>query len=219
MDKLSHVQIFAVWALPILFAITLHEVAHGWVANKLGDSTAKMLGRLTINPLKHIDIVGTIIIPAVLLFLGGFIFGWAKPVPVNYKNLGNPRRDMALVAAAGPFSNLVMAIFWTLLIKAGIILMQKDSNAGLWLTYTGQAGLTINLILMTLNLIPIPPLDGSRVVESLLPPTLANSYRHIEPFGFFILLGLLYFGILNVLILPPVVAIREFLLALFGLNL
>ncbi len=218
MDKLSHAQLFAVWALPILFAITLHEVAHGWVANKLGDSTAKMLGRLTINPLKHIDIVGTVIVPAILLFLGGFIFGWAKPVPVNYKNLKNPRRDMALVAAAGPLSNLAMALFWTLMIKAGILLLQHQSQAGLWLTYTGQAGLTINLILMTLNLLPIPPLDGSRVVESLLPPTLAYSYRKIEAFGFFILLALLYFGILNLLVLPPVVAIREYILTLFGLN-
>ena len=129
MDKLSHAQLFAIWALPILFAITLHEVAHGWVAYKLGDSTAKMLGRLTINPLKHIDLVGTIIVPGILLFFGGFIFGWAKPVPVNYKNLKNPRRDMALVAAAGPLSNLLMAIFWTLMIKVGIILMQTIRRA------------------------------------------------------------------------------------------
>lgn len=218
MDKLSLAQTFAVWTIPVLFAITLHEVSHGWVANKLGDHTAKMLGRLTINPIKHIDPVGTIIVPAILLFLGGFIFGWAKPVPVNYRNLNNPRRDMALVAAAGPLSNLLMAIFWTAMIKLGITLLQQGYQPGLWLTYTGQAGLMINLILMTLNLLPIPPLDGSRVVESLLPPQLAIGYSKLEPFGFFILLGLLYVGVLGMFILPPVVAIRSFLLTLFGLG-
>lgn len=218
MDRLTLAQTFAVWALPVIFAITLHEVSHGWVALKLGDTTAKMLGRLTINPIKHIDIVGTIIVPAILLFVGGFIFGWAKPVPVNYNNLKNPRRDMALVAAAGPVSNLLMAIFWAGIIKVGIILMQHHAQAGPWLAYTGQAGLMINLILMTLNLIPIPPLDGSRVIESFLPPSLAIGYSKLEPYGFFILLGLLYFGILGMFILPPVVYVRGIILTVFGLG-
>src|SRR5262249_49624292 len=158
------------WALPILFAITLHEVAHGWVAYKRGDNTAFLAGRISLNPLKHIDLLGTIILPSLLLLTSGFMFGWAKPVPVDIRQLKNPRWDAALVAAAGPLSNLAMALFWAGLSKLGLLwvaylkLHHGNLDYGLWLFLMGQAGITINLFLLLLNLIPIPPLDGSRVV-------------------------------------------------------
>ena len=215
MNQFSVPQMFAIWTLPVIFAITVHEVAHGWVANKFGDPTAKLLGRLTLNPIKHIDILGTVIIPAILLLLSsGFIFGWAKPVPVNYNNLKRPKRDMAFVAAAGPFANLLMAIIWVLIAKLGI-LIGKD-NVGFWFYYMGHAGVMINLVLMVLNLIPIPPLDGSRVVTSFLSPTAAATYNKLESWGFFILLALLALGLLTYILAPPVLLIRHFLVSIFG---
>ncbi len=217
-QNLSKIQLFAVWVLPVLFAITIHEVAHGWVASKLGDKTALMMGRITLNPIKHIDPIGTIVVPAILLFLGGFIFGWAKPVPVNWNNLRNPRRDMALVAAAGPVTNFLMAIIWAAILKIGIILTQQDMSWAIALVYMGQAGIWINLILMVLNLIPIPPLDGSRVMASFLSPKAAYAYSRIEPYGFFIILGLLAFGILGFILLPPVRFLFTMIIAAFGIQ-
>ena len=193
----------AVWALPVLFAITLHEVAHGWVASKLGDSTAKMLGRLSLNPIKHIDPIGTIVVPLVMVLVSGFAFGWAKPVPVNMNNLNNPRKDMAIVAMAGPLANVAMAIFWVIFLKL-VTLLVSDHNIAKGLMAMGQAGIIINLFLFIFNLFPIPPLDGSKVLSGFLPRSATLIMDKIEPYGFFIIIGLLYFGILGAVMNPIV---------------
>ncbi len=223
MQELNLIQEVAVWALPVLFAITMHEVAHGWVAKQLGDPTAMMLGRLTLNPLKHIDPVGTILVPLTLIviskFTGGglFIFGWAKPVPVTAENLHHPKRDMALVEAAGPTANLIMAILWALIMKLVYVLPSGMLSLALPLTYMAGAGIAINLLLMVLNLLPIPPLDGSRVVAGLLPDTLAWKYSRIEQYGLIILLGLMVTGILGMIIWPPVTILQGMIYRMFGI--
>lgn len=192
----------AVWSLPVLFAITIHEVAHGWVASKLGDNTAKMLGRLTLNPFKHIDPIGTVLVPlAMVLLQTGFVFGWAKPVPVNMRNLNSPRKDMAIVAAAGPISNLIMAVFWVFVFKLGSSVI-TDPNIAKGIMAMGQAGIMINLILFVFNLLPIPPLDGSKVLSGIVPSSVSAIMDKIEPYGLFIVIGLLYFGVLNAIITP-----------------
>lgn len=203
-QQFNTLQIIAVWVLPVLFAITVHEVAHGWVASKLGDKTALMMGRLTLNPARHIDPIGTIIVPGLLLILGGFIFGWAKPVPIDWHKLKNPRRDIALVAIAGPLANICMAIMWAITVKLALFLLNHKFPGGEAIFYMGKAGITINLMLAVLNMLPIPPLDGSRIISSLLPPTLSQQFNRLEPFGFFVLLALLALGILPYLIAPPV---------------
>lgn len=197
--KFTHLQQFAIWVLPVLFAITLHEVAHGWVASLRGDPTAKTLGRLTINPFKHIDLIGTVIVPAFLFFFGGFIFGWAKPVPVDWHRLKHPRLDMAIVALAGPFANFLMALGWAVFGKLGTTV---PGDPGLLMFYMGKAGIFINIMLMVLNLIPIPPLDGSRVFTSFLPRKATPYLALLEPFGFIILLLLLMTGILGAFLIP-----------------
>jgi len=212
MQEMSIIQQIAIFALPVLFAITVHEVAHGWMAKKLGDSTAMMLGRLTLNPLKHIDPVGTIIVPLVMSVTGGFLFGWAKPVPVNWSNLKNPKRDMALVAIAGPAVNLLMALIWALIIKIGFLLGVSFSWLATPLIAMGQAGILINILLMVLNLIPLPPLDGGRVMTGLLPEPLARKYSRIEPYGFKIFLGLFLLGYVGVNYWPPLGAVMMGLL-------
>ena len=199
MLDLSLVQKISIWVVPVILGITVHEVAHGYIARKLGDNTAFMLGRLTLNPIKHIDPMGTILIPGMLLLLqAGFIFGYAKPVPINWKNLGHPKRDMALVAVAGPVANLLMAFGWALLLRLGVML----GGNGLALVYMGIAGISINGILMVLNLLPLPPLDGGRVLTGLLPGPLAYKFSRIEPYGFFILIGLLVTGVLGAVMWP-----------------
>ncbi len=216
MANLTLLQKIAIWVLPVLFAITVHEVAHGWVANKLGDPTAKMLGRLTLNPIKHIDPIGTIIVPALLLWIGGFVFGWAKPVPVTWNNLKHPKRDMILVAAAGPMANLIMALIWAGVMKIGTVIAPSTAWLGIPLAYMGQAGIIINLVLMIVNLIPIPPLDGGRVVSGLLPGRLAYYYDRVEPFGFLIIVLLLATGLLKYIISPPVLGLWRVILKIFG---
>jgi Zn-dependent protease len=223
MSNLPHlVQTIAIWAIPVLFAITVHEVAHGWMASKLGDKTAFIMGRLTLNPLKHIDPMGTIIVPVLLLIFsttfGGspIIFGWAKPVPVSYANLNNPKRDMALVAVAGPASNLLMAIFWAIIVKLAYIFAAFTSISQIFILM-GQAGILINLVLMILNLVPIPPLDGSRILAGLLPRNMVRKYYRLEPYGFIILLVLLVSGILGRIIFPLVVGMFHLIIKVFGL--
>lgn len=212
------VQKVAVWALPILFAITVHEVAHGWVAKRLGDPTAMMLGRLTLNPMKHVDPIGTFLVPFALMLMHLPIFGWAKPVPVTWENLRHPKRDMALVAAAGPVANLLMALMWAGLMRIGL---EIGSGEMAWLgrplAYMGFAGIEINIVLMVLNLLPLPPLDGGRVLAGVLPGPLSWKLSRIEPYGFFILLGLLWTGLLSYVLNPPIEGLIKLIFSIFKL--
>jgi len=217
MSALSLPQIIAVAILPLIFAITVHEVAHGWVAKQFGDPTAQRLGRLTLNPLKHIDPIGTVVVPVLLLMLGGFIFGWAKPVPVTWENLRHPKRDMAIVAAAGPAANLLMALIWAVVLRVGVTL-GPTSWAGIPMQYMGEFGIQINVVLMVLNLIPLPPLDGGRVAVGLLPGPWAWQLARIEPFGFFILLALLATGVLSAIISPPISMVMHLVSLVVGLG-
>lgn len=215
---MNKIQLLSVAVLPLIFAITVHEAAHGWVANKLGDPTAKQMGRLTFNPLPHIDPIGTILVPMVMLFLGGFIFGWAKPVPVNTRNFAEPRKHMAMVALAGPGSNLLMALLWGLVWKMGLLLPLSTEWIAIPLVLMAQVGVFLNLVLMVLNLLPIPPLDGSRVLTWVLPPTLAAKVDQVEPYGIFILLGLLYVGLWGSVISPATGFISNLIQHLFSLG-
>lgn len=216
----SLIETIALYAVPVVFAITLHEASHGYVARIFGDHTAYMLGRVTLNPLKHIDPVGTVIVPLALLLLsklaggGGFLFGWAKPVPVNFGNLRNPRRDMLWVAAAGPGANLVMAILWALALKWLVSWGAAGSASGLLMA---KVGISVNLVLMALNLLPVPPLDGGRIAVSLLPLRAARVWARLEPYGLFVIIGLLAFGLLDD-VMGPLLRLAEWLLhTLLGL--
>lgn len=215
--ELTAIQKIAVFALPILFAITVHEAAHGYVARYFGDSTAERLGRITLNPLKHIDPIGTLLLPALTVMLGGILFGWAKPVPVNFANLRNPKKDMLWVAAAGPASNLIMAIFWAILLNMVNEPMATNGifNANHFLTEMSWAGISINLVLMVLNLIPLPPLDGGRIAVSLLPNPLASQLSSVEKYGFFILIALMFTGILGKIISPFIQFFTALILRIF----
>jgi Zn-dependent protease len=192
MDVNTLVQTVAIYAIPVLFAITLHEAAHGYVARHFGDMTAHAQGRISLNPLRHIDPIGTIVVPLVLLFLTKFLFGWAKPVPVNYSALRKPRKHMALVAAAGPGANLLMALFWALLLKVSVLL--PENSGTFFFSLMAEAGIFVNLVFMFLNLVPILPLDGGRILASLLPNRAAWQYAKLERFGMIVLI---------LLILPP----------------
>lgn len=189
-------------ALPVLFAITLHEAAHAYAAKHFGDATAYLEGRMTLNPLKHIDMLGTIVVPLMSVMLGGFMFGWAKPVPVRFGNLRNPKENMRWVAAAGPFANFAMAIFWACCLKVASFGILGDFSEPLFLM--GQAGIVINVSFMVLNLLPFPPLDGGRILVSVLPQKAAYQLSQVEPYGMWILLGLLITGILSTLMMPIV---------------
>jgi len=195
------IQGIAIFSLPVILAITLHEAAHGYVAKKYGDLTAYAQGRVTLNPLRHIDPMGTIIVPLLLLAVSSpYLFGWAKPVPVNFGNLRHPKRDMLWVAAAGPGANLLMAFLWALVFKLGLAI--PESNFSEPMLLMGQAGILINVILLVLNLLPLPPLDGGRIAVSLLPQRIAYRFAQIEPYGFIILLALLFTGVLGAVIGP-----------------
>jgi Zn-dependent protease len=192
------IQKIAVYALPVLFAITVHEASHGYVARMFGDTTAFVAGRVSLNPLKHIDPIGTILVPGIMLLLSGMMFGWAKPVPVNFGALRHPKRDMIWVAAAGPASNLVMAILWTIFLTVQQWLGTEEQ----FFQAMALAGIQVNLIFMALNLLPIPPLDGGRILVGLLPNRLAYRVAQIEPFGFFIVIGLMVAGLLGFFLSP-----------------
>ncbi len=196
----NSIQTLAISAVPIIFAITLHEAAHGYVARHFGDPTAWQEGRVSLNPLRHIDPLGTIAIPALTYMLSGFMFGWAKPVPVNFGKLRNPKRDMLWVAAAGPGANLVMACMWALVFK--FALSMPDFGYAQAMMTMAQAGIQVNGMLMLLNLLPLPPLDGGRIAVSLLPGQAAWKFAQIERYGFVILLALLFSGILNSILMP-----------------
>jgi Zn-dependent protease len=208
MDINQFVQTVAIYALPVLFAITLHEAAHGYVARHFGDMTAYAQGRISLNPARHIDLVGTIIVPIAILAVSkltagaGLLFGWAKPVPVNYSALRRPRQNMLWVAAAGPAANLVMAVGWALLLKISLVFPDNYFSEPMRLMC--KAGINVNLVLMLLNLLPILPLDGGRIVASLLPSRIAWGYAKLEPLGFPILLVLLFVGALGVILAPMI---------------
>jgi Zn-dependent protease len=200
MDEL--IRNLAVYALPVLFAITLHEAAHAYAAKYFGDTTAYAAGRMSLNPMSHIDPFGTVIIPVLLYLTTGFVFGYARPVPIDFSRLRNPKRDMAWVALAGPAANFVMALLWTIL---GILLDAFQVAEPFW-HKMADAGLLTNLLFFAFNLIPIPPLDGGRVAVSLLPNRLAYKYACLEPYGFFIVLALIFLKVLNFWVIPVVVA-------------
>ena len=216
MDVSHLIQTFAVYALPVLFAITLHEAAHGYVARHFGDMTAFAQGRVSLNPLRHIDPVGTILVPLVILLLSGgrFLFGWAKPVPVNYSALRQPKRDMMWVAAAGPLSNLAMALGWAVLLRLALLLPANFFSAPM--AEMAKAGILVNLIFMFLNLLPILPLDGGRITASLLPNRMAWQYSKLEPWGLPILLILLVTNLLDV-VLNPLIDMSSSLIRAFVL--
>ncbi len=209
------IQTIAIAAIPILFAITLHEAAHGYVARYFGDMTAFQQGRISLNPLRHIDPVGTILLPMLTLMLGGILFGWAKPVPVNFAALRRPKQDMLWVALAGPAANLFMALMWGLLAKLAWTFPQSYFAEPL-LEMT-QIGITINVVLLVLNLLPLPPLDGGRVAVSLLPQRQAFQLAKIEPYGLFILIFLVFTPVLGWILWPPVRGLTQLINSIFGL--
>jgi hypothetical protein len=209
---LTYIQKIAIYALPVIFAITVHEAAHGFAARFFGDMTADRAGRITLNPIKHIDPIGTILVPALTLLVGGILFGWAKPVPVDFTRLRNPKRDMLWVAAAGPASNFMMALFWALMIKLSVTLPNVYSEP---MALMGQAGVLINVVLMVLNLLPLPPLDGGRIAVSLLPNHMAYKYAQVESYGLIILIVLLATGILGRIMDPFIDAVIQIIQFIF----
>ena len=222
MDFGEITKMIAVFAVPVIFAITLHEAAHGYVARHFGDTTAFMLGRVSLNPARHIDLVGTILLPLVMLFVSGgrIMFGWAKPVPINFHALRRPKRDMLWVALAGPAANLVMALGWAAALKIGALSGLGQSD---FLLQVPVAGVEVNLVFMALNLLPILPLDGGRVVVSLLPDPLALGFSRLEPFGLPILLGLVLissygYNILGMLLDPIMFVSKSVIATIFQLH-
>ena len=204
LSALDAIQRVSIYVLPVIFAITVHEAAHGYAARHFGDMTAAAAGRISLNPIRHIDPVGTLLIPGLTLLVGGILFGWAKPVPVNFGRLRHPKRDMLWVAAAGPGSNLVMALLWALAIKLSVLMPQYIA---LPLALMGAAGIMINTVLMVLNLLPLPPLDGGRIAVSLLPNHWAWRFSKIEPYGFIILIVLMFTHILGAILWPFIMAV------------
>ncbi len=218
MDLQNVIQLIALYAIPGIFAITLHEAAHGYAARHFGDLTAYQAGRITLNPVRHIELMGTIVIPILILVAsqGKYAFGWAKPVPVDFSRLRNPKRDMLWVAAAGPGANFVMAIFWALVSKAMQYLPPNYFTEPILLMARG--GIIVNTVLMVLNLLPLPPLDGGRIAVSLLPARLANIFARVEPYGMFILLALMLLGVLGTVMWPFVAGFIGVLSSIFSIG-
>jgi Zn-dependent protease len=214
---MNPIQTLAISALPVIFAITLHEAAHGYVARHFGDLTAWQQGRVSLNPLRHIDPIGTIVVPALILLVthGNFLFGWAKPVPVDFGRLRHPKQDMFWVAVAGPAANLFMALAWAFLLK--IAVTAPDFVFGAATAEMARVGIGINATLMLLNLIPLPPLDGGRIAVSLLPPRMSWKFARIEPYGMVILLALLFTGVLETVLGPTIGLFMMLIKTLFGL--
>jgi Zn-dependent protease len=212
------IQTLAIAALPVIFAITLHEAAHGYAARHFGDLTAWQAGRISLNPLRHIDLIGTVLVPVSIMLLsaGNFLFGWAKPVPVNFGRLRNPKKDMFWVAAAGPGANLLMALGWAAVLK--FVEATPDNLYSLPMARMADVGIDVNLVLMALNLLPIPPLDGGRIAVSLLPHRLAWNFARLEPWGFPILLLLLFTGILGNILSPVIGLLRMLVATLFNFH-
>ena len=217
MDVASFLTGLSTAAIPVLFAITLHEVAHGWVARYFGDRTAESQGRLSLNPIRHIDPVGTILVPAILFFLGGFLFGWARPVPVNARYMRDPRRSMVWVSAAGPAANLAMAVVWAFLM---MVSQRVDLGVtGEWIGLMAAWGISINLMLAVFNMLPIPPLDGGQLLENLLPRgPITSMLTAIRPWGFLIVLLLIASRTLYALIGGPIDFLQGLLVTIFGLQ-
>ena len=205
MELTQLIQTVLIYALPVLFAITIHEAAHGYAARHFGDNTAAMMGRITLNPIKHIDPIGTILMPLMLYFAtsGAFLFGYAKPVPVRFDQLRNPKRDMIWVALAGPASNFVQAIFWALVL---VLLVGLGQNERFFLEMC-RAGITVNLVMWAFNLFPLPPLDGGRILVGLLPWKQAQAVARVEPYGFFIVMGLVLLGVVGSYWLRPLMSL------------
>ncbi|MEG1128731.1 MAG: site-2 protease family protein [Comamonas sp.] len=205
MEFTQLIQTVLIYALPVLFAITIHEAAHGYAARHFGDNTAAMMGRITLNPIKHIDPIGTILMPLMLYFAtsGAFLFGYAKPVPVRFDQLRNPKRDMIWVALAGPASNFVQAIFWALVL---VMLVALGQNERFFLEMC-RAGITVNLVMWAFNLFPLPPLDGGRILVGLLPWKQAQAVARVEPYGFFIVMGLVLLGVVGSYWLRPLMSL------------
>ena len=216
MGELTLIGKIVLGIIPVLFAITVHETAHGWVAKYFGDKTAWMLGRLTLNPIKHIDPIGTILVPLLMYTFTGFVFGWAKPVPVNSRNLRNPKRDMAIVALAGPVANLLMALGWALFIRMAVLINIPEFSEPL--IYVGIVGITINLVLALLNLLPIPPLDGSRILSWALPGRWGYYYNQFEQYGFYLLVLLLMTNSLSVILGYPFAITMKLFFTIAGLQ-
>lgn len=212
MELQEGIRLAAIGAIPIIFAITVHEAAHGYAARYFGDDTAERAGRISFNPMVHIDPLGTILLPALTMILGGILFGWAKPVPVNFGRLRNPKRDMLWVAAAGPASNFLMAILWFWVLRMADWMPEQYIEA---VSKMAEIGLGINIVLMVLNLLPLPPLDGGRIAVSLMPNTWAWKFSQIERYGFLILLMLLATGVLSWVLMPLVSAVYQLLVWLF----
>ena len=210
----------SIWTLPVLLSVTLHELGHAWAANRLGDPTARMLGRVSLNPIRHIDPIGTILVPLVLLLIGGFVFGWAKPVPVDTRNLASPRRDMAVIALAGPAANLLMALGWGLVHVASAHLMVNGLDwLGVPLQLMARVGIILNIVLCVFNMLPLPPLDGSALVAWALPDRMAAAYLQVAPYGLFLLIALVASGFLGRIVNPPIQALLGIFSSLLGLRL